>query len=121
MPLFATLVLLLTLATGLGHSWLGERVLLGPLEKEGGRVFAHRDKRAIFRAVFHLPSLLWILLGAAVLVNRLQQGGELLPLVAALAFSVSGVANLIALRRPHPGGLLLLAAAALCVIDSNVF
>ena len=64
-----------------------------------------------------MPSLTWAVLGIAVFVARLDGGNALLSIVAAIVFGVSGIGNLVALRRPHFGGLMLLVATALTLLD----
>ncbi len=118
MPVYATIVALLGLVVAIAHSVLGERVILGPLYRERTTgLLATRAMRDILRAVFHIPSLAWAGLGIAVLLNRLQSGSDLLPIMAATIFALSGVANIAALRRPHPGGVLLLAMAFATIAD----
>ncbi len=118
MLIYAIVAAILGVIVGIAHSVLGERVLLGPLYKEPTTgVLASRSSRDIIRAVFHIPTIAWSALGIAVLVNRLQGGGDLLPLTAAIIFVLSGIGNLAALRRPHPGGLILLAMAAATLAD----
>ena len=118
MLIYASLAAVLGVIVGIAHSMLGERVLLGPLYREASNgVLANRSSRDIFRAVFHIPSIAWSVLGIAVLINRVQGGGDLLPLTAALVFAISGIGNLAALRRPHPGGLILLAMAVAALAD----
>ncbi|MEM8918181.1 MAG: hypothetical protein AAGE37_04905 [Pseudomonadota bacterium] len=118
MLIYAILAAVLGLIVGIAHSVLGERVLLGPLYREPSTgVLASRSSRDIIRAVFHIPTIAWSALGIAVLINRMQDGGDLLPLTAAIIFGISGVGNLAALRRPHPGGLILLAMAAAALAD----
>lgn len=112
MPIYATIVALLGVIVAVAHSVIGERVILGPLYREPTNgLLAVQPTRNIIRAVFHIPSLAWAGLGVAVLLNRLQSGSDLLPVVAAIIFALSGIANIAALRRPHPGGVMLLAMA----------
>lgn len=108
----------LGVATAIGHSILSERLFLRPLfaGPQTG-MFAKRSMRDITRAVFHIPSLAWAALGIALLFARVDGGNPLLSLVAAIVFAGSGIGNLAALRRPHPGGLMLIAAAALAILD----
>ena len=118
MLIYAIFAAILGVIVGIAHSVLGERVLLGPLYKEPSTgVLANRSSRDIIRAVFHIPTIAWAGLGIAVLVNRLQDGSDLLPFTAAIIFVLSGIGNLAALRRPHPGGLILLAMAAASLAD----
>ncbi len=118
MLIYAIIVAVLGVIVAIAHSVLGERVILGPLYREQAKgLLATRATRDILRAVFHIPSLAWGGLGIAVLLNRLQSGSDLLPIVAATIFALSGVANIAALRRPHPGGLILLAMAIATIAD----
>jgi hypothetical protein len=111
-------VAILGIATAVGHSVISERTILGPLYTGSpGGILKSRATRAIIRAVFHMPSLAWAVLGIAVLVARLDGGNSLLSIVAAILFAVSGVGNLAALRRLHFGGLMLVGAAALTLAD----
>jgi hypothetical protein len=111
-------VAILGIATAVGHSVISERTILGPLYAGSpGGILKSRATRAIIRAVFHMPSLAWAVLGIAVLVARLDGGNSLLSIVAAILFAVSGVGNLAALRRLHFGGLMLVGAAALTLAD----
>lgn len=117
--IYAAGVAVLALVCATGHSALGERRVFGPLyREEQSGLFAVRSTRDVVRAVWHLPSVAWVALGLAVLAARLAGDGEpLLSLVAAVVFGVSGMANLIALRKPHFGGLLLLGLAGLTAAD----
>lgn len=118
MLIYAIITAVLGIIVAIAHSVLSERVLLGPLfrEREDG-MLAARAMRDIIRAVFHMPSIAWAGLGIAVLVNRLQAGSDLLPITAAIIFAISGIGNLAALRRPHPGGIILLAMACATLAD----
>lgn len=118
MLIYAIIVAVLGLVVALAHSVLSERVILGPLYREQTNgLLATRATRDIIRAVFHMPSLAWAGLGIAVLLNRLQSGSDLLPITAAIIFALSGIGNLVALRRSHPGGLILLAMAIATIAD----
>ncbi len=115
---FATGAAILGIATAIGHSLISERKLLGPLYAGNpGGVLKSRPTRAIIRAVFHMPSMAWAVLGIAVLAARIEGGNPLLSIVAATIFTGSGIGNLAALRRPHIGGLMMLGAAALTLAD----
>jgi len=116
--LFAYAAALLGLVVAIAHFIIGDRVVLQPLFREqNGGILAARPMRDLTWAMFQLHSLVWAALGLAVLVNRLQGGGDLIAGLAILIFTVSGVANLLVLRRPHPGGILLLLAAAASAAD----
>ena len=111
-------VAVLGVAGAIGHSVVSERAILGPLfAGERAGILKSRANRAIIRAVFHLPSIAWAVLGIGVLVGRLEGGNQLLSIVAAIVFACSGIGNVVALRRPFIGGLVLLAAAGLTLTD----
>ena len=115
---FATGVAILGIATAIGHSVIGERKIFPPLYAGNLQgILKSRATRDVLRVVFHMPSLTWAVLGIAVLVARLDGGNALLSIVAAIVFGVSGIGNLVALRRPHFGGLMLLVATALTLMD----
>jgi hypothetical protein len=65
---FAAGAAILGIATAIGHSLISERKILGPLYagNPGGVLKSHRT-RAVIRAVFHMPSIAWAVLGIAVL------------------------------------------------------
>ncbi len=114
----AAAVAALAVATAIGHSLIGERRIFPALYAEPRTgVLASRPTRAVLRAVFHLPSFAWVVLGMAVLVARLDGGDRIVSAVAALIFASAGIGNLVALRRLHPGGVMMLVAAALTIAD----
>lgn len=118
MQIFAITTAALGIIVAVAHSVLSERVLLGPLYRErSDGLLAAQPTRDIIRAVFHMPSLAWAGLAIAVLLNRMQDGSDLLPITAGVIFALSGIGNLAALRRPHPGGLILIAMASLTIAD----
>lgn len=107
----------LSLLTAAGHSWLGEARIFGPLYAQPHQgVLTSRAMRDVIKAVFHLPSIAWAALGIALFVNA---GAPNAPLYVAaiIVFAASGLGNLISLRMLHPGGLMMLAAAALTSIQ----
>jgi hypothetical protein len=115
---FAAGAAILSIACAIGHSLISERKFLRPLYAEPrARLFTARSMRDITRVVFHIPSMAWAVLGIAVLVARIEGGNQLLSIVAATVFTMSGIGNLAALRHPHIGSLLMLGAAALTLAD----
>lgn len=122
MPVIAAAgVAILGSSIGVLHSTIGERRILRPLyaETQTG-ILRLRSTQSIVRAVWHLPSLFWATMGIAIYYSRLVGGVPILSFLAATVFAVSGAANLIALRRPFVGGILLLATSALCLIDWQI-
>lgn len=116
--IYAAGAALLGIATAIGHSVLSERKFMRPLFAEPRTAFfAPRAMRDITRVVFHIPSLVWAVLGVGILIARREEGNMLFSIAAAIIFAGSGIGNLAALRRPHPGGLMLLGAAALTTLD----
>ena len=109
---------ILAVIVAVAHSVISERAILVPLFRQPARgVLETPAMRRITRAVFHMPSVAWAALGVGVAVNRAQGGPDLIALIAIVVFSCSAIGNLTALRRPHPGGLLLLIATAATAAD----
>jgi hypothetical protein len=118
MLIFAITTAVLGIIVAIAHSVLSERVLLGPLFRErSDGMLASEPTRNIIRAVFHMPSLAWSALGIAVFFNRLQEGSDLLPITVIVVLAISGIGNFAALRRPHPGGIILLVMAGATLAD----
>lgn len=107
----------LSLLTAAGHSWLGEARIFGSLYAQPlAGILQSRAMRDVIRVVFHLPSIMWAALGIAILINGTAPNAPLYGAAIAI-FAASGIGNLVSLRMPHPGGLMLLAAAALASIQ----
>lgn len=118
MLIFAIAAAITAVIVAAAHFVLGERVVLKPLfaEQTNGVLSAPAMRRLTWM-MYQLHSLVWASLGVAVLLNRLWGGGDLIGYLAILIFGISGAGNFAALRRPHPGGILLLLAAALTAAD----
>jgi hypothetical protein len=81
---FAAGAAVLGIACAIGHSLISERKLLRPLYAEPrGGLLAARSMRDITRGIFHMPSMVWAVLGIAVLAARIEGGNQLLSIVAA--------------------------------------
>jgi len=116
--IFAIAACVFGVLVAVAHSIIGERRVLGPLFRESTTgMLSSPPMRNLTRAMFQLHTLVWAGLGIAVLINRLQGGGDVVVYLAIIIFTVSGVGNLAALRQPHPGGILLLLAAASSAAD----
>lgn len=100
------------------HSYLGEIRLFRPLFAEANYVGVMKSLtwRRITRAVWHLPSVCWVLMSAMTIMVVQQEPLYPLPLYfAAAVYLFSGIGNLIATRGRHFGwAVLFLAAASLC-------
>jgi uncharacterized membrane protein len=108
----------LSIVGAIGHSVISERKFLRPLYAEPRTgLFASRSARAITRGIFHMPSMVWVVLGLGVLAARIEGGNVLLSIVAATIFTASGAGNIVALRRPHISGLLLVVTGTLTLAD----
>lgn len=108
----------LAIVVALAHSAISERVILQPLFRQPAQgLLATEPGRGIVRAVFRMPSVAWAALGLGVWLNRLQNCPDLVAVIAMIVFASSAIGNLVALRRPHPGGLLLLLATAATATD----
>ncbi|MEP2101549.1 MAG: hypothetical protein ABJP02_02855 [Parasphingorhabdus sp.] len=118
MLIFAIVTAIIAVTVAAAHFILGEQAVLKPLFAEPTQgILSAPTMRHLTWAMFQLHSLVWGSLGVAVLLNRLQGGGDLIGYLAILIFAISGIGNFAALRRPHPGGILLLLAAATTAAD----
>ncbi len=89
----------LAIFVGIVHSYLGEKLALPP-----ARAAPHFR---VIRAVWHLPSAAWIIVGAALPIGVVR-GEQILPAaIATLIFALSSFGNAWAVRRAHIGNLLL--------------
>ena len=115
---FAAAAAALGIGCAIGHSLISEQKCLRPLYAEPrSGLLGSRAMRDIIRVVFHIPSMAWAVLGAGVLLARIEGGNQLLSIVATIIFVGSGIGNLAALRRPHAGGLMMLGTAGLTLAD----
>jgi hypothetical protein len=115
---FAAGVAALSIVGAIAHSMISERKFLRPLYADPRTgLFASRSARGITRGIFHFPSMVWAVLGLGVLTARMEGGNPLLSVVAAIIFTASGAGNLVALRRLHISGLLLVTAGVLTLAD----
>jgi hypothetical protein len=110
----------LTALIGLAHSWLGERLLLGPLfvpEARSG-LLRSRYARRVLRLAWHVTSIAWWTLAGifAVLAPAPQAppGGRIL-MVLAGGFLVTGLVVLAGSRGRHLAWPLFLGIAAAAV------
>lgn len=98
----------------IGHSWTGEKKLMGPLLAEAGEtgVLRHVSSRRVLRGVFHLPSVAWGFMGMMTLYLA-REGDVNIALLYFFVpvYTLSGLANLWATRVVHPGWILLFIAA----------
>ncbi|MDO9127023.1 MAG: hypothetical protein Q8L94_02790 [Parvibaculum sp.] len=105
----------LGIIAGSAHSYLGERKILWRLFAEGNSQALEKGRtRELLRAVWHIPSLAWIVLGLALVHAGLENRPD--GVVAAMAgtvFVLSGVANWMALKSIHISGGTLVAAGLL--------
>lgn len=109
------LVFVLSVLIAMGHSLLSERLHLRPMRRRA-REKGQTDPTWIRLStlMYHFPSLLWVVLAGA--MCQLDPGETGTPAILALfgsVYALSGIGNLWATRRPHPGGLLLLSVAGL--------
>jgi len=122
MQLLYILAGLLALATVVGHSWLGEKFVIGPLLRSDPlpSVLKPTVNRRLVRYVWHLPSAIWLVLGLFILWAAISN--RLTPAMAwplGGVFLVSGLGNMAAVRRFHIGwALLFLATATLWIAAS---
>ncbi|MGL4638069.1 MAG: hypothetical protein ACRCWF_18970 [Beijerinckiaceae bacterium] len=110
---------ILTFVVAAAHSWLGERMLIGPIlaiPAQSGPL-ASPFKRCLLRVAWHVTSLAWIGLGLTLATLTLAPLNATIRWVAAvigLTFLVSGLVSLVAARGRHPSWIAFLAIAFLC-------
>jgi hypothetical protein len=111
----------LTLIVGIAHSWLGERLLLGPLLAPASRSGLLRDSRTarrILRFAWHLTTLAWWGLAAIFLALAgapLTAATRHVLAVLALTFLLTGSVILLSSKGRHlawPAFLAIAGAAA---------
>jgi hypothetical protein len=104
----------LALLAAVGHSYLSERLFLVPLRAETleGSVFSGAVPKKLAVAMFHLASLCWASMAIGLLLLEPGTGGyrDAL-LIYAVVYAISAIGNFWAVGKPHPGGVLLLAAS----------
>jgi hypothetical protein len=106
---------LLAFATVVGHSWLGEKFVIGPLlaSKPPPPILMATVNRRLVRYVWHLPSAIWAVLGIYILWAGLAEAmTRPTAVVLGVVFVISGFANMAAVRRFHFGWALLFSIAA---------
>lgn len=106
----------LAILTAMAHSYLSERLVLRPLRREAveGSVLSFEVAKRLAAAMFHLASLCWVGMAVSLLLLDSDAGGYRgTLLIFAGIYAVSGIGNFWAVRRPHPGGIMLLSTSAL--------
>ncbi len=99
----------LTAITGIIHSWLGERRLIGPLlapENRSGPLAHSAFARRVLRFAWHLTSLAWWGSAAIFVVLALtppDAQGRLILAISAAMFLITGLTCLIAGGVRHIG------------------
>jgi len=100
------------------HSYLGEAKLCRPLfaETHAG-VMRSLTWRRVTRAVWHLPSVCWLLMAAMTIVIMQSDASSKMPLYFACAvYLSSGIGNFLAKRGKSFGWVVLFAAAGLLAL-----
>jgi len=121
--LFPAVSGLLAIFAGLAHSYLGERRILWRLFADDTSEALKKGRmRELIRAVWHVPSLAWVVPGLALVHTGINGGGSpVLAITAGTVFTLSGAANWIALRGFHFGGAVLVAAGLLAFAGAAGF
>jgi hypothetical protein len=103
---------------GVAHSWLGERLVLGPLFAPATRQGMLRQSvfaRKALRATWHLATIAWWTFAALFVVLARAPAsptGRLILGVLAAGFLATGLVILASSRGRHPAWLVFLAIAA---------
>ena len=106
----------LALLAAAGHSFLSERLFLRPLRSgtADAAALSSGSAKRLVTAMFHLASVCWVTLAISLLVLDPRAEGASTTLHAhAAVYALSGLGNFWAVGGVHPGGVILLSAAAL--------
>lgn len=105
--------------SAIGHSYLSERFVLAPMlaQSDANRVLKRPDMQRLMRGIWHLPSFIWSL--TAGVTVWLLLAPDMFDAPARAVFCIFGVGiyassalvNVLALRTPHIGNILLSIAA----------
>lgn len=117
-----TIAIVGLIAATLAHSYGGERYLLRPMFRQrGNRVLDNALARVVLRLAWHVTGLMWLVL-ASILFALAHTPAALAPTILwsiGLAFTASGLIDLVASRGRHVGwpiltlvGLAVLGALA---------
>ena len=113
---------LLTFVIGGVHSWLGERLLLGPLLAEGKRVGMLEKSefaRGVLRFAWHITTVAWWGMGVVLLAFSwmLPDAGQRMGLIVlAATFLITGMIILVVSRGRHLAWPVFLAIAGLTLV-----
>lgn len=105
--------------SAIGHSYLSERYVLGPLLAAPGdnRIWRSPSNHRLMRAMWHLPSFAWAQIAAATLWVVFSpeafdaQPKAMLAFFGVGAYGLSAVINALCMQKPHVGNILLSIAA----------
>ncbi|MEQ1493851.1 MAG: hypothetical protein ABL871_03310 [Terricaulis sp.] len=105
--------------SAIGHSYLSERFVLGPLLAAPGdnRIWRSPSNHRLMRAMWHLPSFAWAQVAAATLwiafssVTPDAQATAVLVFFGVGAYGLSAAINAFCMQKPHVGNILLGVAA----------
>ena len=105
--------------SAIGHSYLSERFVLGPLLAAPGdnRIWRSASNHRLMRAMWHLPSFAWAQIAAATLWVTFSpetldaQAKAILAFFGVGAYGMSAVINALCMQKPHVGNVLLSVAA----------
>lgn len=117
---------LLVALTGVAHSWLGERMLIGPIlayENHSAPVLQRRFARNLLRAAWHITTVTWFGVSAALVflgTEPLTASGRNAVLSIGVAFLVMGIAALYLSKGRHLAWTAFLATAGLCFAAASI-
>lgn len=101
----AALCALLLVLTGIVHSLLGERRLIGPLLARNDGILAVPLARFLIRYVWHLTSLVWVVLAAILLSIAFSPGNtaRVALFATGIVFTLAGLIDAVGTRGRHVG------------------
>ena len=107
--LFLLVCAFLLVSTALVHSILGEKRLIGPLLRQRDGILQHHLARFLIRVVWHVMTLLFFIIAAALLagIHSLQAAFTVLLAATAIGIGGAGIHDAIGSQGRHVGWPLL--------------
>lgn len=108
----------LLLLTGIAHSWIGERKLIGPTLADRSGIYAHPLPRAVIRFAWHLTTASWVVIAALILLvvhagsDGIVRGTAM---IVGVVFLGAGLIDALASRGRHVGWPMLTGIGALAL------
>lgn len=113
----------LLLLTGIAHSWLGERRLIGPALADRSGLYARELTRIVTRLAWHVTTMSWVAIAGLMLLvvdagdDALVRGAAL---IVGIVFLTAGLIDAVLSRGRHVGWPMLTGVGALALASLAV-